>query len=427
MLEISERCSTVEIGLQLPHALVRPTLADRPARDFDLERFGRRGQARIDAGDREAIRLAAPVRRGVRRALRQRAQLLRDVGEMGCDRQLRAEDVQLVQIELHHPARLQPQRAAHDIGGDEGIAVAVAADPAAHAQERGKLAHRLLALFQPVLQHVDQPRHLAQEGVVVERQAVADLVEHGELGPAEQIGLPQCQHLATELLVAGGGLVRGQRDALAAIEQAGDLHFAVHGALAADLGRMRGQDRADERGLEEVAELVGADARRLGMRQRFRQHAGAAALGGAAGAHLADVVLVLGDVGKVREIAEGADDPHSLGGRHAVEDLLELAAGEPVLVAVEPDRGLPDALDQVEHVGALLVAHGVAQDAPEQADVVAQPGIRFQRLGVLRAVGAMLSGVGWYGLEGHRLAPLQELLRLPGPKECAIFFCRSAR
>jgi hypothetical protein len=39
---------------------------------------------------------------------------------------------------------------------------------------------------------------------------------------------------------------------------------------------------------------------------------------------------------------------------------------------VKPDRGLPDALDQVEHVGAFLVAHGIAEDAPEQPDVVAQ-------------------------------------------------------
>ena len=41
---------------------------------------------------------------------------------------------------------------------------------------------------------------------------------------------------------------------------------------------------------------------------------------------------------------------------------------------MEPDRGLPDAFDQVEHVGALLVAHGIAEDAPEQADIGPQPG-----------------------------------------------------
>ncbi|MGY3293093.1 hypothetical protein ACVWWP_006160 [Bradyrhizobium sp. LM3.6] len=162
--------------------------------------------------------------------------------------------MQLFEIELHDAARLQPQRAAHHVGGNEGIAVAVAADPASHPQERGELAGCLLAaLLQPVLQRVDQPRHLAQEGVIVERQAVGDLVEHRELGPAQQIGLPQRQHLAAELLVAGGGLIGGQRDALAAVEQGCDLHLAVHGALAADLGRMRGQHRADERALEEVA------------------------------------------------------------------------------------------------------------------------------------------------------------------------------
>ena len=154
---------------------------------------------------------------------------------------------------------------------------------------------------------------------------------------------------------------------------------------------MRGQHRADQRGLEEATQRVRANARGLGLGQCFRQHAGT--VGGAAGAHLADVVLVLGNVGEVREIAEGADDPHRVGGRHAVEDLFELAAGEPVLVAVEPDRGLPDALDQVEHVGALLVAHGVAEDAPEQADVVPQPAIRLQRQNLIGAVGTVVGGV----------------------------------
>lgn len=125
----------VEIGLQLPDALIGRALADRPPRDLDLQLFGRRRQARIDAGDREAIGLTAPMRRGVRRALRQRAQLFRDVSEMRRDRQFRAEHVQLFEVELHHPARLQPQRAAHHIGGDERIAIAVAADPASHPQE----------------------------------------------------------------------------------------------------------------------------------------------------------------------------------------------------------------------------------------------------------------------------------------------------
>ena len=99
---------------------------------------------------------------------------------------------------------------------------------------------------------------------------------------------------------------------------------------------------------------------------------------------------------------------------------FELAAGEPVLVAVEPDRGLPDALDQVEHIGALLVAHGVAEDAAEQADVVAQPDIGLQRLGVLGPVGrGSACRMAWSG--GTWLATLQKLAWLPGQRVCNFF------
>ena len=35
-------------------------------------------------------------------------------------------------------------------------------------------------------------------------------------------------------------------------------------------------------------------------------------------------------------------------------------------------RGLADTLDQVEQIGAFLVAHGIAEDTSEQPDIVAQ-------------------------------------------------------
>ena len=150
------------------------------------------------------------------------------------------------------------------------------------------------------------------------------------------------------------------------------------------------------------------------MRQRLRQHAGRRrAAGRRARPHLPDVVLILGDVGQMREIAEGAHDAQGLADRHAVEDQLELAPRRLVVVAVEPDRGLPDAFDQVEHVGALLVAHGVAENAPEQPDIGPQPGI----LGVFDAIGADF-GLGRHGLGRHGWL-LQRLARqVP---ECASF------
>ena len=60
---------------------------------------------------------------------------------------------------------------------------------------------------------------------------------------------------------------------------------------------------------------------------------------------------------------------------------------------MEPDRGLPDALDQIEDVGAFLVAHGIAENAPEQPDIVPQPGV----LRVFDAVGTDF-GIGRHGL-----------------------------
>ena len=264
----------VEIGLEFLHARIGRGLADRPAGGLDLQPHRGRRQPGIDAGYRQAIRFAASMRRGVGRAPGQRAQFVGDVGKMRRQRQFRAEDVQLLQIEVHHPARLQPQGAAHDVRRDERIAVAVAADPASHGQERRQFARRAaLLLVQPVFQRAMQPRHLVQERVVVERQAVGDLVQHGQLGPAQQIGLPQRQHGAAQLLVAGLDLFRRELHPFATVEQRRDFHLAVDRALAADFGRMRGQDRADLGLAEKLAQVSGAEAGRLCVRQGLRQRA----------------------------------------------------------------------------------------------------------------------------------------------------------
>jgi hypothetical protein len=115
------------------------------------------------------------------------------------------------------------------------------------------------------------------------------------------------------------------------------------------------------------------------MLQRIRKRSRCRACSGIARPHLADVVLVFRNIGKMGEIAEGANDTNGLADRHAVENGLELAPGQAVFVAMKPDRGLPYALDQVEYIVALLITHGIAQDAPEQPDIVAQPGVFLER------------------------------------------------
>ena len=113
----------------------------------------------------------------------------------------------------------------------------------------------------------------------------------------------------------------------------------------------------------------------------------------------ADVMLILGDVGEMREIAVGAHDGERLLGAEAVERRLELAPRGDLVVAMEADRGPADLLDQLEHLLAFLLAHGVAEDSAEQADVVAQ---RQVLVGVVRGQRRYALD---QGIEGHRAHP----------------------
>ena len=106
--------------------------------------------------------------------------------------------------------------------------------------------------------------------------------------------------------------------------------------------------------------------------------AGRAALG--LRAHATDAVLVLGDVGEMREITERAHHLDRAVVREAVEGGLELAARRGIAFAAERDRDLADALDRREHRLALLLADGVAEHPPDQPDIVSQRPLSVRNL-----------------------------------------------
>ena len=164
---------------------------------------------------------------------------------------------------------------------------------------------------------------------------------------------------------------------------------------------MGGQHRADQRVIEKVGERFRLDAHLAGALKRIGERTGA--WGGARdrmGAVAADVMLIFGDVGEMREIAVGARDRERLLSVEAVERRLEFAPRADLVVAMEAYRGLTDLLDQLENLFALLLANGVAEDLPEQANVLAQ---RNVLLGSVRGAKRKALDLGGAGHWAHPL------------------------
>src|SRR5262249_10749708 len=138
-------------------------------------------------------------------------------------------------------------------------------------------------------------------------------------------------------------------------------------------GRMRSQDRADQNGAEHVEELR---ARNIGVFCAGERPSDGALLWRLAHelvvAHGADVVEILGDIGEMRKIGPCPYDFDGAIPWQAVERRLELGSGGRFAIAPKLDRELADALDCYERLLALLPANGVAQDAAEHPDVIAQ-------------------------------------------------------
>ena len=102
-------------------------------------------------------------------------------------------------------------------------------------------------------------------------------------------------------------------------------------------------------------------------------------VGQVVGAPAAQVVLVLGNVGQLQEVAEGAHHHLRLRLRQRIEQRGHAGARFGVVVPRKLDGGAPHLLDQLVQGLAFLLAQRVAQQAAEQADVVAQRGVLVQR------------------------------------------------
>ena len=320
-----------QVGEQLGRCGIRRARRDRVAQRLGAgENVQRRRQARVDADQGAPVRLVLAVRTGVAGGIGERLHLRRDrlqrrrIGELG------AELVDLRQVVAQHGLALAHERGLQRRRADERVAVAIAADPVAHAEEAGDVVAR-----QRLLDLAVEDRDLRQEGRAVVAERVLDLVVDGELGGAQHPRLPELGDAGADqrLVVGELALARLRRSRR---QQLGDRALGVEDALPLHLGRMRGQHRRDEGMVQRRHDLLAGDAAPRQPLERQRQRALLQMALALVDAAPAQVVPVLGDVGEVREVAEGADHAHRVVAAQAHQQPVERLAG--ALVALPAGR-----------------------------------------------------------------------------------------
>ena len=294
-----------------------------------------------------------------------------DVDQPHRHRQLLLQPVQLVEVVRERGVGGTGGGKLHHLGGDVGVAVAVTADPRTGPQDRARQQFGAGPAAAQSVAHrgVDLRHHLEERRRVVPQPGL-DLVGNLQARQANQRGLPQREDLAAELVVDGAAVVDLGATVQAQPHQPGDAVLGVENGAAAGLGGVRGDDRRHQCAVELVGDLAGGQRGLVELAIGGCQRAVARRLTGRQmDLAAAFPVDVLGDVGQQREGGERADHRDGVADLDALEHGGQLRTVD--LGAAHPEGRHPGPFDQVEHLGAVLLADGVAQHRAEQADVAA--------------------------------------------------------
>ena len=307
------------------------------------------------------------------------AQLVARVGQ----RQLAPEQVDFAEVEVGgHPAAEEDGLSRH-VRGDVRVAVAIAPDPRAEADRRD-LERQAGAgvLGQGPVQLAQVARQRLPQRLLEHQQAAADLVERRRPDPPDLVGLPAGGNLAAQRLDDGLPLPERQVRAVLLGQGAGDAVVLLQQRAADDLGRVGGQHQLDLERADGIAQVGGRQpgrdqpAERLLARAALRRQVRRLLVGAAA----ADPVVLLGDVGEVQELREGARHRQDLVHRHPAELGRQRVEGAGVARAAGLGEGA-DALHQGEALLPFPRADRLPEQLAEQPDVVAQGLVGIGRSG----------------------------------------------
>jgi hypothetical protein len=193
--------------------------------------LGVRVEPGVHAAQRPPVRLVGAERRIVTRGTGQIEQRIGRGDETGRHRQLPGEALDRQQVMIEGDRGVTVDGEADHLGRDERVAVTVAADPRTHR-------HRPAGIDGAVPDHAfefggDRRQGLEEAGVVV-AQRLVDLVADPQLRQPQQRRLPERDDADRERLIDVGPLGVVVDQPRSVVEQ---------DRLAADLGRMGGDDR----------------------------------------------------------------------------------------------------------------------------------------------------------------------------------------
>ncbi|GAE52920.1 3-oxoacyl-(acyl-carrier-protein) synthase [Xanthomonas arboricola pv. pruni str. MAFF 311562] len=275
-------------------------------------------------------------------------------------------------ITVQHRTPLRIQRAGDGDGIHVGVAIHVAADPGAKAQQPRQGRHAAVGFFDGVFEgFVHHRDHAIQHLGEIEAHMLA-LVFHGGAHRRGVGGLPGRGQGHAEARRVGGALV-GRAHAVQVVDQAGDHQLLFFQQRAAHrFGGMRGEHRLHVDPRQPLAEFVQRHALRLepaqGIVQPVRlRRVGAAALVFAAAA---DAVHALGDVDHLEISAEGAHQRLGLA-RLAPGQLLAQRRRRGIALAARNRRGA-DAFDLIEEFRRDLLGEQVTDQCTKPTHIVAQ-------------------------------------------------------
>ncbi len=163
---------------------------------------------------------------------------------------------------------------------NEGIAVAIAADPGAETQDQGQIERfdvEIVCGLERFRDFAVEHRQRGEDGDVVIVEAHLHFVVNGGTAGADFVGLPQAGDFSQQQIFDARQFLLGERDAVELGEKFADAAALEHDGAARSLSGVRGEDGYNQHAAQIIERFLCADADAAHFQERACKRAALAA------------------------------------------------------------------------------------------------------------------------------------------------------